>query len=501
VCFEDDGERITARAGASVLEVTEGAGKPIEAGCRMGVCGADPVCVRGGGEHLSPMTDDERATLERLGLDPASHRLACCARVEGPVTLSLRPDRSLVYTPTVSFAFDPAVERVVIIGNGIGGITTADHLRRRHPDVQIDVLAAEPHTLYNRMGISRLIYGRSAMIGLHLLPDAWYDEHRITCWLNTRAALIDREAREVRLATGERLPYDRLVLATGSHARRPPVPGFGLGGFVLRSSADAVGIRSYCQESGARAAVVAGGGLLGIEAAYALHKLGLQVTILERGPWLLRRQLDERGGELLRTYLHNLGLGVELETTVAECRGEGRLREVVLHDGRVLDAGVLLIAAGVQASTELAAAADLQINRGVLVDDHLRTSDPDIYAVGDVAECGSEHLGLWPSAVEQAEVAAENVAGGDKVYTGHTPVTMLKVVGVELSSAGLIDPPEGGRELVDADEESLRYKKIVVDAEDRVCGAILLGHPEVAPTVIDAVRRGEVMSDLAVPAA
>src|SRR5205085_2958780 len=113
--------------------------------------------------------------------------------------VSLTPDRSVVAAPAVTFAFDPAVRRVVIIGNGIAGTTTADHLRRRHPEVEIDVVAAEPHTLYNRMGISRLIYGRSAMMGLHLLPDQWYEDHRITCWLNTRAAEIDRTARTVRL--------------------------------------------------------------------------------------------------------------------------------------------------------------------------------------------------------------------------------------------------------------------------------------------------------------
>lgn len=483
----DDGDRVEVAAGASVLEVAEGAGKSIEAGCRMGVCGADPVCVRSGGENLSPMGADERATLERLGLSPECHRLACSARVEGPAEISLTPDRSVVHTPAVAFEFDPEVRRVVIVGNGIAGVTTADHLRRRHPEVEIDVVAAEPHTLYNRMGISRLIYGRSAMIGLHLLPDEWYDEHRITCWLNTRVARIDRGARSVHLATGEELPYDRLVLATGSEARRPPIPGLDHNGFVLRSSADAVAIRQFCQVNGARTAVVAGGGLLGVEAAYALHKLGLGVTILERGPWLLGRQVDAAAGDLLGTYLHNLGIEVQLGAAVAEVRG-GERTEVVLEDGRVLDSDVFLVAAGVQAATGLAVAAGLETDRGVLVDDHLRTSDPAVFAVGDVAEYGGEHFGLWPAAVQQAEICAENVAGGDRTYTGHTPVTLLKVVGVDLASAGLTAAPTGGSEHASLDLDELRYKKVVLDADGRVCGAILLGHPGDGPAVIEAVR-------------
>ena len=311
VTFEEGGPRVVAKPGMPLLDLAEAAEQPIEAGCRMGVCGADPVSVLAGIDHLSPVTADEKATLERLGLDPALNRMACCARVRGPVTVSMTPRRDTNIVVTIDFPFDPAVERVVVIGNGIAGVTAADHVRRRHPGCAIDVVAAEPHPLYNRMGISRLIYGRSAMVGLHLLPDAWYDDNRITCWLNTRALEIDREAGEVLLGTGERLPFDRLILATGSEAYVPDIPGFGAPGtFVLRTAADALGVREYVQQAGAEHAVVAGGGLLGLEAAYAVHKLGLRTTVLERGPWLLRRQLDERAGELLRGYLTNLGLEI-----------------------------------------------------------------------------------------------------------------------------------------------------------------------------------------------
>jgi nitrite reductase (NADH) large subunit len=500
VTFERDGERIVATSGASLLEIAEGHEQPIESGCRMGVCGADPIAVIGGAEHLSPIGSDERATLERLGLDPERNRMACCARVSGPVTISLTPDREAgPVTPSVEFAFDPEVRRVVVLGNGIAGVTAADHVRRRHPDCEISVVASEAHPLYNRMGISRLIYGRSAMMGLHLLPDEWYRSNNITCWLNTSATAIDREAREVKLGSGETLPYDRLILATGSTAFVPKLPGWGKpGSFVLRSADDALRIRSYVQQTGAKRAAVAGGGLLGLEAAYAMHKLGLKVTVLERGPWLLRRQLDERAAELLRTYLTNLGLDVQLSAESASLEGDAHLEHVVLRDGRDVPADILLVAAGVVPATALAAAAGLEIKRGVVVDRQLRTSDPDIFAAGDVVEWEGGVLGLWPVAVDQAEVAAVNAAGGDREYNATVPVTMLKVVGVELTSVGKVSADEsaGEREDILEDSEELRYRKVVVDADERCIGAILLGFPDDAAKLTAAVKEHAPIEDV-----
>ncbi len=494
VTFEEGGPRVLAKPGMALLEVAETAEQRIEAGCRMGVCGADPVCIVAGMDNLSAIGADEQATLERLGLDPAVNRMACCARVEGPVTVSMTPKRDTGTPVTVSFPFDPAIARVVVIGNGIAGVTAADHVRRRHPDCTIDLVAAEPHPLYNRMGISRLIYGRSAMVGLHLLPDAWYDDNRVACWLNTRALAVDRAAGEVRLGTGERLPFDRLILATGSEAFVPPITGFGVPGtFVLRAAADALSIRDFVQREGARRAVVAGGGLLGLEAAYAMHKLGLRTTVLERGPALLRRQLDPAAGELLRTYLANVGIDVLLDADAEELEVRSRVRAVRLADGRTVEADVFLAAAGIAPSTELARAAGLDVERGVLVDDQLRTSDPRIFAAGDAAEWRGHILGLWPVAVEHAEIAAENAVGGTRTYAGTIPVTMLKVVGVDLLSVGEI---EGPNEHVEADEEALRYRKFVVDDDGRAVGAILLGHPQLAPEVTAAVRERRMLREV-----
>ncbi|MGH3130166.1 MAG: FAD-dependent oxidoreductase, partial [Gaiellaceae bacterium] len=302
VVIVPEDRRIAVAPGSSLLEIVERAGLPIEAGCRLGVCGSDPVCIVSGADNLSPIEADEQATLERLGL-AESTRMACSTRVLGTVSVSLVPERKQVRAGPAAEPADPSIGRVVVVGNGIAGVTAADYVRRGHPTCEIDLIGREGHHLYNRMAITRLIYGRSAMQGLYLLPESWYDEHGISCWLNTRVLAIDRTRKEVQLATGDVLGYDRLILTGGSASFVPPIEGFGTPGtFPLRTADDAMAIRGYLQDHRCREPVVVGAGLLGLEAAYALHKLGLHPTVLARGQ-LLQRELDEPGSRFLRRFL------------------------------------------------------------------------------------------------------------------------------------------------------------------------------------------------------
>lgn len=492
VTFAPQGRRFVAKPGNTLLEVAEANGMLIEAGCRMGMCGADPVAIEDGANGLSEMTSDEQTTLERLGL-AQSTRLACCARVSGPVTVALdarREESAPAKGEPPPREYDPTVERVVVLGNGVAGITAADHIRRRHPDCSIDVVADEIHHFYNRMAISRLIYGRSAMQGLFLLPDSWYQEKRITAWLNTRAVAIDREAHVVRLGTEEQLPYDRLVLAMGSSSAIPPISGFGLAGsFVLRKAEDALELRAFVQEHSSRRAVVGGGGLLGLEAAYALHKLGLRVTVLERSTRLLRRQLDTRASALLRAYLEGLAVRIVLQSEAAGVHGNGRVAGVMLADGQTLATDVFLLCAGIRPNVTLAHEAGLATDRGVIVDDRMRTTDPLIYAAGDVAQHREKVSGIWPVAVEQAKVAAENITGANGKCSHIVPVTTLKVAGIDLTSIGQFearDPHE--EEIVHEDAGAGRYRKLVL-RKGRARGAILLGAPGDTPAVCEAVQQ------------
>ncbi len=499
VTFQPGDKHVEVEQNSTLLEVAEAHGLPIEASCRMGVCGADPVCIRHGMQNLSPMTEDERSTIERLGL-AASTRLACSARVLGPITVGIKPERlGAESTPATaapaesansSFKFDPAVTRVVIIGNGIAGVTTTDYLRRYHPDCEIHLIGREEHHLYNRMAIARLVYGRSAMQGLYLLPDSWYEEHNINTWLNTIVTHIDRDSKVVQLGTGEVLPYDHLVLAMGSTSTIPPIVGFGLPGtFVLRKAADAIELRAYAQKLGASKALVAGGGLLGLEAAYALHKLGLSVGVLERSDRLLRRQLDATGSLLLSSYLQGMGIDIISNAECDAVLGDGRLQRVVLKDGRVLECNILLVAAGITSNMGLAQATGLDVQKGVTVDDRMRTSDPTIWAVGDVAEHRGKIYGLWQAAIDQAKVAAANIAGGEAQYEGTIPVTALKVVGIDIASMGHFEARSGDEiEITLSGPEDHRYRKLVI-AEGKLIGAILIGFPRDVPTVSTAVKQ------------
>jgi nitrite reductase (NADH) large subunit len=506
VRFVGTDKTASADSGMSLLALAEREKQPIEAGCRMGVCGADPVAVREGGGCLTPPDEDELNTLRRLGF-AENTRMACVARIQsGPITVSLTPDAGTQQRDSAA-EYDRSIVSVVVLGNGIAGVTAADFVRRGHPDCEIHVVGSEAHVLYNRMGISRLVFGRSAMQGLYLLPEQWYDEHQIIAWLNTQVSRIDPETKRVFLGTGDTLAYDRLILATGSESTLPPVEGFGRpGSFVLRNAGDAMRIRAYAQEHGIREAVVAGGGLLGLEAAHSLLELGLRVTVLERGKRLMSKQIDEHCSELVDAYFSRIGMQVLYGAESDSLTGDDRISGLILKDGRELRCGIFLAAVGIRPNVELARQAGIEVNRGIVVDDRMETSVPGVYAAGDVAEHDGRILGLWPIAAKQGEVAAMNALGGNATLTAEVPATILKGVGLDLFSVGRFDVRPGDQVIVDEDPDPAApsYRRLII-SDGRVAGAVVLGnypevvaaataavkkHAEISPELIAELRRG-----------
>ena len=369
-------------------------------------------------------------------------------------------------------------------------MTAADHVRRRHPMAQIDLVAEESHHLYNRMGIARLIYGRSAMQGLYLNPEKWYDEHAITPWLNTRARSIDRLKQEVALGTGEKLRYDRLILATGSSSFVPDIEGFGAPGtFVLRTADDALGLRAFAQRHGAQRAVVAGGGLLGLEAAYALHKLGLRTAVLERGDRLLRRQLDARASALLQTYLE--GLGLEILTRRRDGRaGRQRPRQPGAAGRQPGARGRRVPRRGRHraerrrwrsppASRSTAASWSTSGCARWTTTSSPRATSPSTPAA--CTACGRSRSSRPRSRPTTRSAATRSTAGS-------IPFTMLKVVGVELTSVGRFEE-QAGDQVVALEEPGGKYRKLVIE-DGRIVGAILLGYSQEVAAVRTAINRG-----------
>lgn len=507
VRVEPTGIKAALRNGQTLLDVLEECNAPINAGCRAGACGADPIAVTSGGDRLSPVGSDEQATLQRLGCADNT-RLACMARVRnaGPITIELKPHARnaaggiVTPPPSPPLDFDRSIGRVVIIGNGVAGLTAADHVRRHHPECDIHLIGRENHNAYNRMAIAKLISTPTGVNGLHLLPEQWYAEHRITAWLNTHVTGLDTSAREVTLATRETLAYDRLILTTGSSARVPPLEGFGVDGtFVLRDADDAMAIRDYMQRHGGASAVVLGAGLLGLEAAQALSQLGTQVKVLSKTAQLLDRQIDATASALLAAHLATKGVDVvtDAKVRVIEANDQPRVIAVALDDGRRFQADAFVVCTGSSANVDLARSAGLSLGHGIKVDARMRTSDPRVYAAGDAAEFEGVSHGLWAVAVEQGEIAALNALGRDRVYRGHVPVTALKVSGIDVRSAGIVHAVQPGEvEFIQQDLASGVYRKLVVAEGGRLIGAVLVGSSEDAEGVITSIRQRAPVSAL-----
>lgn len=492
------GPTVRAKVGEKLLDIAEASQIPIEAGCRMGMCGSDPVRVLEGEENLSAVRSAERRTLERLGLS-GTCRMACVSRVQGPVVVDPQvgvdeeAEAEAAEEPPLVAPADHAVRqtvrRVVIIGAGVAGVTGAEELRRALPDAELTLVGEEPYHFYNRMAITRLVSESTSIDSLYLNRREWAESRRIDFRRGVAATAIDRAEREVTLDDGSRLPYDRLVIASGARPFVPPLDGFGRDGtFVLRTIDDAVQMQQDIRRHRCRNAVVVGGGLLGLEAAYNIGVLDVRVVVLDRGRWPLSRQLDEHAGALLWAMLDDLGIEVLAQTEAQRVVGDGRVTGVELMDGRVLDAELCLVATGIQPNAELGADAGLDVGVGIVVDDGMRTSDPNIFAVGDVADHSGRAYGLWPACVEQARVAAANIAGGDAAFQLAKPPARLKVPGIDLLSIGAVEARPGeSRAVVVSAYGTRSYRKLILE-DGRLTGAIILGSPELFDDVTEAVE-------------
>ena len=380
--------------------------------------------------------------------------------------------------------------KVVVVGYGMAGARLADELTARGQAVT--VLGAESHRPYNRIQLANLVAGTVGEAHVSLAEPAG---RGVAVRLGTAATSIDRTARLVSTSDGDAVPYDRLVLATGSRPLLPPVKGLvdDDGEYsdrlaVFRTLDDCRRIVSLAGRS--RRALVLGGGLLGLEAARGLAGRGLAVTVLHAVGHLMERQLDPTASGVLESTLDTLGIRVELDvTTVAvESRADGV--EAALADGRRLPADMFVVACGVRPETALAEAAGLAVERGVLVNDRLRTSDPHIYAIGDCAQHAGVVSGLVAPAWNQARVAADVVSGRRPLarYRPSLPVTRLKAAGIDLATMG-DSTHVNGQQVTYADPARGTYAKLVV-RENRLAGAIMLGDNPTVGAVIQLFDRG-----------
>ena len=378
-------------------------------------------------------------------------------------------------------------EPLVIIGNGMAAARFVDEMAKRALGrYAIAVIGDEPRLAYNRVLLSSVLAGEATSEEIELKPSAWWRDQGVTLTYGCAANSIDLNHRTIHLANGIAVPFSKVVIATGSSAIRLNVPGADLPGVhTFRDSRDVDMLLKLARDK--RRVVVVGGGLLGLEVAYGLAKAGSKVTLLHLMDRLMERQLDAPAGALLKRLVEGKGIEVVLGANTRQILGLGDVQAVELVDGRVIAADAVVFAAGIRPNVTLAKDAGVPVNRGIVVDDQLRTGNHDVFALGECAEHRGTCYGLVEPAYEQARVLADHLAGRDALYSGSIVSTNLKVSGVSVFSAGDFLGESGADTLVFNDERRGTYKKLVV-ADGRLKGAVLVGDTQDALWYLELIR-------------
>ena len=391
-------------------------------------------------------------------------------------------------------------ERLVVVGNGMAGCRAVEEVLARDPArFTITIFGAEPRVNYNRIMLSPVLAGEKAFDDIVINGPDWYADNAITLVSGDPVIAIDRTAQTVIARSGRTEPYDRLVIATGSDPFIIPVPGHDLPGVVTFRDLDDVDKMLAAAERGGNAVVI-GGGLLGLEAAHGLSLRGMQVTVIHLMPTLMERQLDEAAGFLLKSELERRGQTIVTGgDTAAILEHDGHVAGVRLKDGREFAADIVVMAVGIKPSVVLAKSAGIEVERGILVDDHMVTSDPAVMAVGECVQhrglCYGLVAPLWDMCRALADHATGAAPDGSVGYEGSVTSTKLKVSGIDLFSAGDFSGGEGAEDIVMRDAARGVYKRLVVK-DDRLVGAVLFGDTADGNWYFDLLKQGEDVSTI-----
>ena len=390
-----------------------------------------------------------------------------------------------------------ARERLVVIGNGMAGCRAVEEVLARDPTrYEITVFGAEPRVNYDRIMLSPVLAGEKAFADIVINDEAWYRDNAIALKSGIAVSAIDIATRIVTGSDGVEVGYDRLILATGSDPVRLALPGADLKGVVTFRDLDDVEAMVTAADAGGRAVVI-GGGLLGLEAAYGLAKRGMAVTVVHLMDVLMERQLDESASFLLRAALVERGVETVLGAQSEEIEGrDGRVSGLRLKDGLVLPCDLLVMAVGIRPSSALAVAAGLTVGRGVVVDDQMQTSDPTVFAIGECAEHRGVAYGLVAPIWDMCRVLGRVLTGdGTAAYEGSMLQTRLKVSGVDVFSAGRFAGGDGCEDIVFRDAARGVYKRIVVE-NGKVAGAVLFGDAVDGGWYFDLMRQGADVAEI-----
>ena len=367
------------------------------------------------------------------------------------------------------------MKELIVVGNGMAPGRTLEKLNELDPDAyNVTIFNAEPRVSYNRVMLSPVLSGEEDFEKTIIHGDDWYFKHNFILYRGCPVTDIDREARMVKAANGIAEPYDKLLIATGSSPIKLSVPGIDKKGVLSYRDLDDVKAMLSAAET-RRQAVVIGGGLLGLEAAAGLRNRGMEVTVVHRNPTLMDRQLDETAGHLLQRAIESLGIRVLTGRHTKAITGDEHVKGVLFKDGSSIQADIVVMAVGIRPNVWLAENAGLHINRGIVVDKHMRTSDPDILAIGECAEFDGATYGLLAPLYEMANVAATTLLGGEEQqFENRVTAAQLKVTGIDLYSAGDFTDGDNREEIVLRDPNQGVYRRLVIE-DNRLVGTVLYG--------------------------
>jgi len=382
-------------------------------------------------------------------------------------------------------------ERLVLIGNGMAGVRTLEELLKINPDAyDITVFGAEPYGNYNRIMLSPMLTGEATLDEIMLNTLEWYEENSIKLHTGKKIVKIDRKNQTVIADDRSEIPYDRLLIATGSNPFILPVPGSDFEGVIgFRDVNDVETMLAYAKK--AKHAVVIGGGLLGLEAANGLQKNGMKVRVVHLGDTLMNQQLDSESGKMLQKELEVRGVEFLMGASTKEIIGRNKkVQGVIFDDGREISADLVVMAVGIKPDIELAESAGIYCNRGIVVNDTMQTYDPKIYAVGECVQHRNSTYGLVAPLFEMGKVCANHLAKlGYGRYEGSVTSTKLKVTGIDLFSAGDFNGDDDCERIVYRDPSQNIYKKIVLK-DNRIQGAVLYGNTMDGPWYFQLMREG-----------
>jgi len=387
-------------------------------------------------------------------------------------------------------------ERLIVIGNGMAGIRTIEELLKLAPDAyEITVFGSEPYGNYNRIMLSPVLAGEKTIDDIILNDEQWYADNHIQLHKGKTVTRIDRRKRTVITSDAMEVPYDRLLIATGSKPFIIPVPGSDLPGVV--SFRDIHDVDNMLDASkNYKHAVVIGGGLLGLEAANGLMNQGMSVTVVHISKTLMERQLDAPAATMLRKNLEARGMHFLMEAQTEAIIGKQRVEKVRFKDGTEIYADLVVMAVGIRPNLELARDSGIHCERGIVVNDTLQTYDPRIYAVGECVQHRGMSYGLVAPLFEMARVCANHLAEmGIGSYGGSVTSTKLKVTGIDLFSAGDFTGNEQTEELVFQDAARGIYRKLIVQ-DNRIKGAVMYGDTIDGPWYFDLMRDNTDISDM-----